>query len=121
MVDTKGQPAEPNPMAINMKLPLKKMGGRTRGCDPATWRVGTVENKIVNQLIITNAVPLTYCQVVNNTISTVDEFEEGILNSKASVNYGERKAELYCIAVSGPLTQTHSKLQMVKKRKQPNE
>ena len=36
MVDTKGQSAEPKPMAIKTMLHYKKMRSRTRGCDTFT-------------------------------------------------------------------------------------
>ena len=64
----------------------------------------TVENKMVNQLIIPTTVPPTYYQVLNTTISTVDEFEERILDSGVSGIYGERKADPYCSEVLNPLT-----------------
>ena len=80
------------------------MGSSTRGCDPTTWRGREAENKIVNQLIITTTVPPTYFQVFNTTISTVDGFEEGILNSGVSGHYGKRKSDPYCSEVLYPLT-----------------
>ena len=65
---------------------------------------GGVENNMVNQLIITNTVPPTYCQVVKTTISTVDGSEEGNIDSGSSGHYGGRKSEPYCSEVLDPLT-----------------
>ena len=92
MVDTKGQLSEPKPMAIKAKLHSKQMGGSPRGFDSSTWG-GGVGNKIGNQLIIPYTVPTTYCQIVNTKISTVDEVEEGILDSRAPSHCGECKSE----------------------------
>ena len=49
---------------------------------------GTVENKIVNQIIIPTTVLPTHFQVVNTKISTVNGVEEGILDSGVSGYYG---------------------------------
>ena len=65
---------------------------------------GEVENNIVNQLIIPTIVSPNYSQLFNRTISTVNDVEEGIIGSRASVHYGERKAEPYCSEVSDPIT-----------------
>ena len=114
MVDTKGQPAEPN-----TNLHLKK-GRQKQRMWFSHLTGGTVENKIVNQLIIPTTGLPTYCQVVNTTIITVDEFEEGIIDSGASGHYGERKAKPYYSEVLDPLTPTHSKLKMAKTCKLPD-
>ena len=103
-------------MAINKKLHPQKNGSQHQ----RTWSRHLTE-KIVNQIIIPTTVTPTYCQIVNTTIITVDEFEEGIIDSGASGHYGERKAKPYYSEVLDPLTPTHSKLKMAKTCKLPDE